>query len=47
MLQGYFAAILLAQESANDRALLLPCGMAGNMVGDGEEHQWVQPDVQP
>jgi hypothetical protein len=45
MLQTYLAAIMLTQESTNDRALLLPCGMAGNVVGDGEEHQRVQLDV--
>jgi hypothetical protein len=46
MLQGYLSPILLAQQSPKDRSLLLSCGMAGDVVGDGEEHQWVKLNVE-
>jgi hypothetical protein len=46
MLQGYLSPILLAQQSPNDWTLLLSCGMAGDVVGDGEEHQWMKLDVE-
>lgn len=42
MLECYLAPILLAEQSTNDRALLLSCGMAGNVIGDGEEDKRVQ-----
>lgn len=46
MLKGDLLTILLAKESSDQQTLLLSCGMAGNLIGDGEENQRVKLDVQ-
>lgn len=46
MFQGDLAPVLLAQESADYRAALLPGRMAGDVVGDGEEDEGMKLDMQ-
>ncbi|PNY28732.1 Vacuolar protein sorting-associated protein vps17 [Tolypocladium capitatum] len=42
MLYGDFASVLLAQQSANNGALLLPQSVSRDVVGYGEEHEGVE-----
>lgn len=42
VLEGDLAAILLTEQGADDWARLLPQGMAGDVIGDGEEDKWVE-----
>lgn len=46
MLKSYLPPVLLAQQTTNDWTLLLPCGVSGDVVGDGEEDQRVKLDVE-
>ncbi len=45
MLDGDLAAIVLAQEGAQNGADLLPQGVAGDVVGYGEEDEGVEDDL--
>jgi hypothetical protein len=45
MLYRDLASILLAQKTAHYRALLLAESVAGDVVGDGEEDERVQDDL--
>lgn len=45
MLDGDFSAILLAQKNADNGAVLIPEGVAGDVVGDGEEDERVKHGV--
>lgn len=46
MFQGDLAPVLLTQESSDNRTALLPGRMAGDVVGDGEEDERVELDMQ-
>lgn len=47
MLDGNLSSILLAKKGPNGRALLLPCRVPGDVVGDSEEHEGVELDMKP
>lgn len=45
ILQAYFPTLLLAEQSSDNRALLLPRSMSRDMIGDGEKDERVQLDM--
>lgn len=47
MLDSDLSAILLAKKGPDSRALLLACGMSGDVIGDGEKHERVELNVKP
>lgn len=47
VLQGNLPSILLAQKTANHRLGLLPREVSGDLVGDGEQNERVELDVEP
>lgn len=46
MLDGDLAPILLAEQTANDGVLLVSEGVSGDVVGDGEEHERMEDDLE-
>ena len=46
VLDGDLATILLAEESTDNRAFLFSQGVPGDVVGDGEEDERVQDDLE-
>jgi hypothetical protein len=45
--QSDITAILLAQQSSDYWALLLACGMTGDVIRDGEDDEGVELDMKP